>query len=210
MTPDCMKLFEDICDTWNDGAPKSKQIWCGWDSAAGGYQILEPHTWKVLLHYDDFRTESWYLRDKDDLRASVIRDLNNYFEKEENNMPTKKHDNGSYVAINPVSGKVTVNIAFDDWWNKYINNINYISYPNKVKQTESKIKKVIFNAPATIILWKDGTKTVVKCGENETYDPEKGLAMALAKHYLGDHGRYYNLFKKYLPEKTFTRVEVKE
>ena len=43
------------------------------------------------------------------------------------------------------------------------------------------IKKVIFKDPATIMLWSDGTKTVVKCGENDVYDPEKGLAMAIAK-----------------------------
>ena len=28
------------------------------------------------------------------------------------------------------------------------------------------IKKVIFHDPATVVFWKDGTKTVVKCGEN--------------------------------------------
>ena len=31
------------------------------------------------------------------------------------------------------------------------------------------IKKVIFNDPATIVLWDDGTKTVVKCSEGDTY-----------------------------------------
>ena len=62
------------------------------------------------------------------------------------------------------------------------------------------IKKVVFNAPATIVFWDDGTKTVVKC-ENEEYDPEKGLAMAIAKKALGNQGNYYNQFKKWLPEK---------
>lgn len=62
------------------------------------------------------------------------------------------------------------------------------------------IKKVIFNAPATIVFWDDGTKTVVKC-ENEEYDPEKGLAMAVAKKALGNQGNYYNQFKKWLPSK---------
>ena len=63
------------------------------------------------------------------------------------------------------------------------------------------IKKVVFNDPATIVFWSDGTKTVVKCGENDEYDPEKGLAMAIAKRALGNHGNYYNEFKKWLPEK---------
>lgn len=44
-----------------------------------------------------------------------------------------------------------------------------------------KITKVIFNEPATIVFWSDGTKTVVKCCEDDTFDKEKGLAMAILK-----------------------------
>ena len=61
------------------------------------------------------------------------------------------------------------------------------------------IKNVIFNDPATIVFWKDNTKTVVKC-ENEEYDPEKGLAMAMVKKMLGNKGNYYNVIKKWLPK----------
>ena len=61
------------------------------------------------------------------------------------------------------------------------------------------IKNVIFNDPATIVFWNDGTKTVVKA-ENEPFDPEKGLAMAIAKKSLGNKGDYYNEFKKWLPK----------
>lgn len=64
-----------------------------------------------------------------------------------------------------------------------------------------KIVKVIYNAPATIILWDDQSKTVVICGEGDIYDPEKGLAMAVAKKYFGNKGRYYEQFKKWLPER---------
>ena len=63
---------------------------------------------------------------------------------------------------------------------------------------KGKIKKVVFNDPATIVFWKDGTKTVVKAS-NEEFDPEKGLAMAIAKKALGNEGSYYNEFKKWLP-----------
>ena len=64
----------------------------------------------------------------------------------------------------------------------------------------SEIKDVIFNEPATIILWADGTKTVVKCQEGEGYDPEKGMAMAISKRALGNKGNYCEVFKKWLPE----------
>ena len=61
------------------------------------------------------------------------------------------------------------------------------------------IKNVIFNPPATIVFWQDGTKTVVKCGEHDIYDPEKGIAMAITKRALGDQGNYYNKIKEWLP-----------
>lgn len=48
------------------------------------------------------------------------------------------------------------------------------------------IKKVIYNDPATIIFWSDGTKTVVKCMEGENYDPEKGFMAAVTKKVFGD------------------------
>lgn len=73
-----------------------------------------------------------------------------------------------------------------------------------VKSTERKIdmriEKVIFNAPATVVIWKDGSKTIVKSGDYDIYDPEKGLAMAIAKKALGNQGNYYEVFKKWMPE----------
>lgn len=59
------------------------------------------------------------------------------------------------------------------------------------------IDKVIFNDPATIVFWKDDTKTVVKAGNDEYFDKEKGLAMAISKKVLGNKGNYYNTFKKH-------------
>lgn len=62
------------------------------------------------------------------------------------------------------------------------------------------IKNVIFHDPATIVYWEDGSKTVVKCQSGDIFDPEKGLAMAIAKRVYGDNGCYYELFKEWLPE----------
>lgn len=59
------------------------------------------------------------------------------------------------------------------------------------------IKKVIFNNPATIILWNDGTKTVVKCNERDTYDPEKGFAMGISKKVLGSYYGFKREMKKW-------------
>ena len=60
------------------------------------------------------------------------------------------------------------------------------------------IKNVVFNNPATIVFWSDGTKTVVKVSDGEIFDPEKGLAMAISKKALGNAGNYYEDFKMWL------------
>lgn len=68
------------------------------------------------------------------------------------------------------------------------------------KVMNGRIQNVIFNAPATIVFWTDGSKTVVKC-ENEEYDPEKGLAMAIVKKWFGNNcGYYYEVFKEWCPK----------
>lgn len=74
------------------------------------------------------------------------------------------------------------------------------------------IKKVYFNDPVTVVLWEDGTKTIVKSCEGDTYDPEKGLAMAIAKKALGNKGNYYEVFKKWLQEDPVEKMkrEMKE
>lgn len=77
--------------------------------------------------------------------------------------------------------------------------LNDIFRKREAKMKLPRIEKVIFNDPATIVIWRDGTKTVVKA-ENELFDPEKGLAMAISKKALGNQGNYYEKFKKWLPE----------
>lgn len=62
------------------------------------------------------------------------------------------------------------------------------------------ITKVIFNDPATIVFWSSGDKTVVKCCENDVYDPEKGLAMAICKYIFGNGNYFHRVFKDWLPE----------
>lgn len=78
---------------------------------------------------------------------------------------------------------------------------SYMKYGSisKKKPYIPEIERVIFNGPCTIILWADKTKTIVRCTENDTFDPEKGLAMAISKKALGNNGNYYDIFKKFFP-----------
>lgn len=60
------------------------------------------------------------------------------------------------------------------------------------------IKQVMFNDNATIVIWFDDVKTVVKCQKGDTFDKEKGLAMAICKRLYGNESNFNNLIKKYV------------
>lgn len=57
------------------------------------------------------------------------------------------------------------------------------------------IKEVIFNDPATVVIWWDGTKTVVKCNEGDTYNKEFGLLACITKKFTGNTGRWNEILK---------------
>lgn len=76
----------------------------------------------------------------------------------------------------------------------------HLTSDNYYKELGFGIEKVIFNDPATIVLWNDNTKTVVKTQEDDEFDEEIGLAMAISKKALGNKGNYYEVFKKWMPQ----------
>lgn len=81
-----------------------------------------------------------------------------------------------------------------------MSNTMYGAYSNRANCkifVTPQIKNVIFNSPATIVFWNDGTKTVVKCQNNEEFDPEKGITMAFFKKMHGNTGRYFEEIKKW-------------
>lgn len=104
------------------------------------------------------------------------------------------------------------------WPNKTTNNayrdvLDSLCYANSIieKEKEKKdmhtnytrmyvpsIKKVIFNNPATIVIWNDGSKTTVKCSERDKYSEEVGLAMCISKKALGNKGNFNEVFKKHI------------
>ena len=83
---------------------------------------------------------------------------------------------------------------------KPYNSSPFINYMNRKYGKTTEIEKVIFNDPATIVMWSDGTKTVVKCQPGDEYNKELGLAMCICKKYFGNKGNYNEVFKKFIPE----------
>ena len=115
-------------------------------------------------------------------------------------LPNLRHDELAYI-LDQVKRKYDLEVK--NYIKAYELDLSLYPYfkPNTTNTTKlPEIKDVIFNEPATIILWADGTKTVVKCQEGEGYDPEKGMAMAISKKALGNKGNYCEVFKKWLPE----------
>ena len=62
------------------------------------------------------------------------------------------------------------------------------------------IKNVIFNYPETIVLWEDGTKTSVRCSQNDEYSKEVGLALCTMKKAFGNTGDFNDIFRKWIPK----------
>ena len=87
---------------------------------------------------------------------------------------------------------------------------NYLNNEYGVPKEEEMIKdyrgrqidKVMFNPPATIVFWRDGSKTVVKAQDGEPFDKEKGLAMAYVKKCCGNLGNYNDIFRKWCKEES--------
>lgn len=59
-------------------------------------------------------------------------------------------------------------------------------------------KRVIYSGRATIVIWDDGTKTVVKCSEEDEYVPEVGFLWALAEKVYGNKSRLDKVMGRWL------------
>lgn len=59
---------------------------------------------------------------------------------------------------------------------------------NEMKELD--VKKIIFSGPKTIVLWSDGTKTIVSMSKDETnFDPEAAFCAAYTKKMFGSNSK---------------------
>ena len=102
----------------------------------------------------------------------------------------------------------------DEWsidsskpWYFYYKNMTPIArltesdYIHEPKQMP-KATKCIFDGPATIVFWDDGTKTVVKCQkeDEDEYSEEAGVALCFMKKILGNESNFNNTLNKLVDE----------
>lgn len=92
---------------------------------------------------------------------------------------SKKHDIYEYEDSN---GNITT------WW----------SSEPFVESSEVYITKVLYNNPATIVFWNDGTKTIAKAHGSDLYSPEIGLMICCFKK-LTSGSALKNLLEDWVP-----------
>lgn len=161
---------------WKDGTPFIKTIGgkimsVKWNTNFGAFEV-QRNPW------DDI-ADMWFSNEKELQKmreCEIIEEMKKRWDKS-----AEKEQTGDSMG--------TINIKSSTGWYA----------PVKEQERNISITKVIFNDPATIVFWADGTKTVVQA-YNEPFDKEKGLAMAIAKKALGNKGNYNEVFKKWIGE----------
>lgn len=106
-------------------------------------------------------------------------------EKENNFMPdyTPEILNYNYVSQHFTPGSYANIIA------EQKKKIDELQRRLKDYKTGMDIQRIVFNPPATIVFWKDGTKTVVKCQKDQEFNPYFGFCTAVAKRIYGNNSR---------------------
>lgn len=112
--------------------------------------------------------------------------------------------NGIYSIIADFSTKYDSNVTVKATYNydkkhdsgyRTITNATLVSAPRRVNY----IKNVYFNEEkgVTTVVWVDGTKTIVKCQEGDSFDKEKGIMACFMKKMHNNRGYYNEYLKKY-------------
>lgn len=133
------------------------------------------------------------------LQKEIYKDLvnngifNNLFIQKEKEM---------FLEIEDTKGKKTKINAEVTWTNTG----EWFSWSNNKTISDFKPERIVFNEKTTVLFWKDKSKTIVTCGENDVYDSEHGVAMAIAHKMFGSK----NQFKKFVKNNSHTEVSKEE
>lgn len=106
-----------------------------------------------------------------------------------------KKENKTISKVTFSAEQVAWDEGYDKGWNQR-GKLDEIAYG----RSALRIKKVIFNDPATIVFWGDGTKTVAKAHGDDKFDKEVGLTVCIAKKALGNRSNFDKVFKKWIKE----------
>lgn len=100
----------------------------------------------------------------------------------------------------PKRVEVGVEDHFAAGWNAAVRYMREHPDPVNSKDVLPAIERVIFNGPATVVYWNDGSKTVVKCQPGDTFSTETGLMAAMLKRFMGNDNTYNKVLNFWLKE----------
>ena len=72
------------------------------------------------------------------------------------------------------------------------------------KRLRGLVKKVILNGDVTVVLWNDGTKTIVRRDKNDVYDPEKAILACMAKKLYENTGIFNEVIEDAMEKRSFS------
>ena len=107
------------------------------------------------------------------------------------------------------------NLGLGDWHtgSTYYNNLvcRTLKFPEATPTYHYPVPiNIIFNNPATIVYWDDGTKTVVKIMEGDVYDEIIGVSMAYTKKLFGTNSNFKKMVKSFYPKPKVLPEPVKD
>lgn len=92
------------------------------------------------------------------------------------------------IYLNTYKGE-SMEISFMGNPNEY-----FFNYTFPAKEKNYIPKQIIFSGTTTIVFFEDGSKSVVRCEDGETFIPEVGVTTAIAKKIFGS----WNNFLKFV------------
>jgi hypothetical protein len=90
----------------------------------------------------------------------------------------------------PITSPLTTTTSTNTISNAVSNAISNNKERNENMNYLDTIKKCMFNGRSTIMMFKDGRKFVVKQIDSDRWDPEIGIAMAIAKSLFGTRSKF--------------------
>lgn len=117
-------------------------------------------------------------------------------------MPTHKHEiKGieSMCVYDRATGGEVMSFSYPLAW-KELKELTLTGYDKSYYLDPNNIEKVIFNDPATVVIFKNGEKTIVKTMEGEEFNHEVGFLYAMAKHLFDSRGEFVRFIEKWKEE----------
>lgn len=114
-------------------------------------------------------------------------------------MPTYGINEVLSCTIKDSGGNTVAELTPDSFsWNGTIRSKRELT--NQDKLNPKNIKKVIFNPPATVVIFNDDTKMIAKTHDEYNFDPEKGFMACMMRVMFDSRADFNRLMEKSIEE----------